>query len=510
MPEKILGLDIGTSSVKAVLLSRGFRGGYRLLGFRLIGVAAPEALPQALEQLFADPSYHGSHCVTALPAGMLSFRNLRLPFRDDRKIRQTLAFALEPLIQPPLDEVFIDYTVTGRTDQTDIFAAIAARSLVGERTAMLAPYVREVPVIDIDAVPLASRLMEKPDFPETALVLDVGARDATAIFTGKRRILQIRHFPYGGETMTRAVAEALKIDTPRAEEIKRSDEIPPEAQQALREACCRFCLDLKNTQASLLWQGVIPQVPAAIFLTGGGARTPGLMACVTEFLAAPCERTDLGAAEKIEIPREVREEWDPALLDQALALAARPMAKGSGFNFRQRAFEARAGYGQLRERLKTGVVVASVIAILAGLEIGLDDYASRVRLTALKKEIIGEFKKSDPTVTRIVDPVVQLKGKIGEARKLSAGMGDAATAPTVLDLLKEISGLAPADIIITSFNLDGDAIALKGEAKNFDAVDALKKAFANSKYFKTVTIGQTSMLKQEGAVEFDLKITLKR
>ena len=40
MPERILGLDIGGGSVKAVLLSRGFRGGYRVLGFRRIDTAA--------------------------------------------------------------------------------------------------------------------------------------------------------------------------------------------------------------------------------------------------------------------------------------------------------------------------------------------------------------------------------------------------------------------------------------------------------------------------------------
>ncbi len=114
MPERILGLDIGAGSVKAVLLSRGFRGGYRVLGVRRIDIAEAGGVPEALAQLFADQAFRGAVCVTALPPGLLSFRNIRLPFRDDRRIRQTLAFALEPLIQQPLDEVFIDYTVTGR------------------------------------------------------------------------------------------------------------------------------------------------------------------------------------------------------------------------------------------------------------------------------------------------------------------------------------------------------------------------------------------------------------
>ena len=142
-------------------------------------------------------------------------------------------------------------------------------------------------------------------------------------------------------------------------------------------------------------------------------------------------------------------------------------------------------------------------------EIGLDDYGSRLHLASLRQDINAEFKKYDPEATRVVDPVAQLRGKIAEARKLSAGMGDT-TEATALDLLREISVIAPANLLLTSFSLDGDAIALKGEALNFDAVDTFKKAFANSKYFKTVTIGTTNMMKQGSKVEFDLKVTLKK
>ena len=111
---------------------------------------------------------------------------------------------------------------------------------------------------------------------------------------------------------------------------------------------------------------------------------------------------------------------------------------------------------------------------------------------------------------RIVDPVIQLKGKIAEAKKLAAGIGDATGSATVLDLLKEISALAPPDLLATSLTLDGDAVGIKGEARNFDAVETVKKTFANSKYVKTVAIGSTNMMKQEKGVEFDLKIILKK
>jgi general secretion pathway protein L len=510
MPERILGLDIGGGSVKAVLLSRGFRDGYRVLGFRRIDTAAAGGLPETLEQLFADDAFSGTICMTALHAGMLSFRSIRLPFRDDRKIRQTLGFAIEPLIQTPLEDVFIDYTRVAGVDHSEIFAALAPRTLVGERTELLKPYVRDTAVIDISAVSLTLRLLRNKSGSETILLLDVGARDTTSVFACRGRIVHLRHFSFGGEMATQAIAATLGCESTEAEAVKRSGDIPPAALAAIGEVCKRFCIELLNTQKSLLWQGAIPQLPALVLLTGGGSKAPDFERILAENFPVPVERADLLAEGGIQIDETLRQSWDPAVMDQALALAARPMVKGSGFNFRQLASEARAGYGEFRNRLKKGAVAAVVILLLAVVEIGLDDYGSRLRLSSLRRDTNAVFKMIYPDATRIVDPVAQLRGKIAEARKLSAGMGDAATEATVLDLLKEISVIAPSNLLLTSFSLDGEVIGLRGEGRNFDAVDAFKKAFANSKYFKTVTIGSTNMIKQGNAVEFDLKVTLKK
>lgn len=510
MSERILGLDIGGGSVKAVLLSRGFRGGYRVLGFLRIDIAAAGDLTKALSQLFTDQAFRDALCVTALPTGALSFREIRLPFHDDRKIRKTIAFALEPVVQTPINKVFIDYTQTVGKSQAEIFAALAPRSLVDERSALLAGYVRETAVIDIDAVPLAVRLMDDPGFPESALLIDIGAHDTTIVFTAKGRILHLRHFAFGGETFTQAMAGSLKVDAAEAERIKQNGALPSGAVAALRECSAHLLTEIRNTQSYLLWQGRLDRAPSRIILTGGGSKTPGLEEQIGEFFAAvSVEATDLVTMLGIQMEETLRRSWDPALMDQALALAARPMSKGRGFNFRQLAFEALGGYGDFRDRLKKGAVAALVILGLAGIETGLDDYSARLHLAALKRDIGREYKRIDPDVQRIIDPVAQLKGKIAEARKLSAGTGEAAPGAMLLDILKEISGLAPADCLLTSLGLDGNAIGFKGEVHNFDDVETLKKAFANSKTFKTVVIGSTGMVKQGSAVEFELKMTLK-
>ena len=510
MPEKILGLDICEGSIKAVLLSRGFRGGSRVVGVRRIDSVAPDGLAGALRELFADPAFRGLSCMTALPAGKLSFRNLRLPFRDHRRIRQTLAFALEPLIQTPVEEVFIDYsTAAGVDGKAEIFAALAPRALVGEQQTLLKEYVRETVVIDVSAVPLAIRLAGNAG-SQTVLLLDIGARETTAVFARGGVILHVRPYPFGGETATRMIAEALGCDIAAAEAAKRCGEIPPRAAEAIRKSSGRFCLDLKNTQESLLWQGDVGQAPERIYLSGGGSWTPDLAELLAERFCVPIERVDVAAAGDIQIDEPFRKTWDPAIMDQALALAARPMGKGNGFNFRQRASEARADYGAIRDLLRKGAVIAAVVLVLAGIETGLAGYGDRLRLASLKRDIQVEFKKIDPETTRIVDPVAQLRGKITEARKVSAGFNESAGATTVLDLLREISQRATSDLLVTSFNLDGNAFALKGQVRNFDDLDAIKKAFAQSKVVQSVTIDSTQQMKQGEGVEFDLKGVLRK
>ncbi len=509
MAEKILGLDIGAGSVKAVVLARGFRRAHRVLGVRRIDIREAGGLPEALALLVADPVFRGTICVTALPSALLTFRNVRLPFRDNKKIGQTLAFALEPLIRQPIEEVFIDYRVTARGEQSEIFAALADRPLVGERAALLSPHVRETAVIDIDAVPLASFLLQKAGFLGCTLLLDIGVRDTTAIFAGEGRILHIRHFHFGGEAATGAIAEALQIDSVAAEALKQSGEIPESATAAVQAVCNRFLSELKNTQVFLLDQGRIPAAPSRIILAGGGARTPGFAEGLSRVFSVCVERTDLIASGGFEIAAALRSSWDPAILDQALALAARPMGKGSGFNFHQRELVP-AGYEELRGYLKKGAAALLLILILAGIELGLDDYGARLRLARLKQQITTEFRKIDPDATRIVDPVIQLRGKIAEAKKGTAGMGNATAAVTAIDLLKELSVLAPQDLRLSSLTLDGDGVGLKGEARNFDAVDSIKQTFAGSKYVETVTIGSTNLIKQGTGVEFDLRMVLKR
>jgi type II secretory pathway component PulL len=197
-------------------------------------------------------------------------------------------------------------------------------------------------------------------------------------------------------------------------------------------------------------------------------------------------------------------------MNGALAVALRSASSVRSFNFRQGEFKPGTAVSRLRGLLKWAAPVAGLIlALMAGNQY-LDYRLQAQRLDDIKKQISFLFKKDYPEAATMVDPLQQLKTKLADNKK-TFGFYEGGQEITVLDLLKEISGfIGPSlDVIISSFSYENDVVLIKGEAKNIDAVSAIKSELMKSKYFKEVLIGSTNLARQGSKVDFDLRIMLK-
>ncbi|MEA3414755.1 MAG: pilus assembly protein PilM [Thermodesulfobacteriota bacterium] len=510
MPEKILGLDIGKSSIKAVRVMAGLRG-YEVADTALVNINKEGGAEEALKKLFKSGIFTDSVCITALPAMDFFFRNIRLPFKDKKKISQTIAYELEPLIPCLADEVLIDYVITDQTDQTNIFSAAVHKSTVGDLTTRLKECRVEASLIDIDAVPAVSRLLTSHTVTECGLFLDIGARDTTGVIFGKSGIIHIRRFSFGGEKITKAIAKALKIEFSEAEKKKRTGHTD-EAVEEISAMCKKFFSEVKNTLQFLGLKGNLKKAPTKIFLTGGGALYPPLQKKMETFFSIPVEMVDISAADDITMEKEVKNGWNPMLMNQALALATRETKKGAGFNFARGEFGSKSKYEKFQKDFKWAAVIIFIILCAFGVDVYIDYHYDRAHLNRLKQEITSVFKKTCPEVTRIVDPVQQLKVKIAEAGNSSSGLNGAGSGIRTLDIIKDISRLIPesTDFLITSFTFDGAGVKIKGETDNFNTVDNIKNSLSKSNYFKNVTISSASLIKKGSRVGMDLRIEVGR
>ena len=512
MPEKILGLDIGRDSIKAVQVRAGLRG-YEVNEFSLIEIDEAGGTKEALKKLFESGIFTDSICITALPAKSFSFRNISLPFKNKKKIGQTIAYELEPLIPYSADDVLIDYVITDQTDQSDILSAAVHKSIVGDLTRLLAEFWVEASIIDIDAVPVVSRLLTSGAVGVVAgcgLLLDIGARDTAGVLFGKSGILHIRHLAFGGENITKTIAEALKIEFSEAEKKKRTG-YTDEAGEEISVVCEKFFSEVKNTLQFLGLKGDLKEDPGKVFLTGGGALYPPLQKKMETSFSLPIEMVDISAADDITMEKEVKNDWNPMLMNQALALAIRETKKGAGFNFALGEFGPKRKYEKFRKDFRWAAAIVFIILCAFGVDLYIDYHYDRAHLNRLESEITAVFKKTCPEVTRIVDPVHQLKVRIAEARNSSSGLNGAGSGIKTLNIIKDISRLVPesTDFLITSFTFDGAAVKIKGETDNFNTVDKIKNSLSKSNYFKNVTISSASLIKKGSRVGVDLRMMIR-
>lgn len=224
----------------------------------------------------------------------------------------------------------------------------------------------------------------------------------------------------------------------------------------------------------------------------------------------PVEVLDLIRQKQLEVDENIRRECPPQIMNTAIASAMRAFAGRKSFNFRQGEFAAKNDHFNLKGQMKWAAVVAGIIFLLAIVNQVFDYSLKTQRLGGIKKQISLIFQKNFSGSQTMVDPVQQLKTKLAEDKK-TFGFYKGNSEITVLNILKEISSsVSPSlDIVIANLSYENGIVSIKGEAKKTDDISTVRNELLKSRYFKDVTMGSTSLAKEGGKVDFDLRIQLK-
>ena len=498
MKDGILGLDIGPRHLRAVVL----HSGKRISALETIQIGADGGLRAALEELRAR-GVDCSVCVTAIHPGRVSLRNITMPFRDEKKIRQTIAFELEPSIPFSIEDALIDFAICDPSEPVEVLAAAAHRGDVGEMIGAVENVFPEASFIDLNGVPLAVILAAKRK--DCVLIVDVGSEKSVSVLIDGGRVRHVRAFDFGGDSLTQIIAGTTGAEFPEAERKKLSGDYGASLEK-MNGACRGFARNVKATIEQAGAGKYAAAGPARIMLAGGGALFGGIKQAFESCFAVPAEMLDLTELEDFEIDSALPEAWTPQM-NGALALALRGAKRSAGFDFRRGQFELRKNAVKLQKDLRWAALMMMVVLAALLVDQGAGYYLDRLKLNRVKAAVNGVFMANCPEVTKIVDPVQQFRTKISEAKKLSLGPG----AP-FLDLLGEINTLVPqsSGMLITNLVYDGERIEIKAEAASFDTAEEIKKALAGSSRFKNISISSVTAVRQGSRVEFGLKMDVGR
>ena len=459
-----------------------------------------------LKKLAEDKTFSNIPCCISLPHTDIMFRQVSLPFHDDNKIRKTLAFELEPLIPLPIEEVVTDYLMIPRDG---LFVAALTKKSIRDCIEKVEGNLGEVSIIDISSTALAVQIIDNKKPAVCGIILDIGHDSTTAAFYEDDAIVHVRSLAFGGEHITAALAADLSMDMDKAEQLKISKDYP-EAATSIGDACRNFCSELKNTIEYMKLNGVLQNEPAQIIITGGGSLFIPLRKELENYFSCPVETLDLVRSKQLEIEETIRSQFDPQIMNTAIAAAMRISAGRKSFNFRQGEFAVNNASFNFKEQLKLAAWVVGIIILLTIVNQFVDYGLKTQHLNNIKEQIARIVKNNFPEAKSMIDPVQQLKTKLAE-NKNTFGVYERLPEVMTVDLLKEISSLiSPSlNIVITDLNYENSIVLIKGEAKTIDDVSAVKNELLKSRYFKNVIMGSTSLTKDGGKVDFNLRIEVK-
>jgi len=483
MSRRILGLEISNTAVAGAVINSGIKGSFveSHARVKLAGVQDfDQHLASALDTLAKSIDITGTTCIASIPAGWAFFRHLSLPFRDESKLRQILPYELETLLPYPVEDLIVDYIPAGpgSGDDSDLIAAAVRKSTIAALLAVLGPQGIDPATITVGGFATAICLAGTTEPTAEWVLADADGRDLSLFFARAGALIYSR--------TTRSPENDQNANgTGLAAQINRS---------------LRAYQDIHNPAFApeVLFSGD----PALL-----GAASPG-----TDPHTASLPVKPIDLAGKIDLPSLAVSKHSEAAApeDNALALGYLEWSGLRGVDFRRGPFEKKKQWRQHRgSMLRSGLLVLVVLA-MAFAGVMVDNYTLGKRIGLLDHEIETIFKSALPAVTRIVDPLQQLRVEVQASQQSLALPQDDTARLRVIDLLQALSTGIPArtDVALMRVVIGRDNILVSGHTDTFNAVDDIKSGLEKAPAFKQVTISSANLQKSGNRVNFKLKVQL--
>lgn len=303
----LVGLDIGTDAVKAVLLKR-IRGGWTLVAaaeapMPETGTSDPDAAAEALKQVFTTLRLRRGHVATALAGQAAIVKRLSLPAMSDEELAEAIPWEAEQYIPFDLADVQLDFQVmnaaeAGRTT-TDVLLVAAKRDKIEERTDVVARAGRQPVVLDLEAFALVNAYEANHSDREDPLTVLVHAgRTSTIVCLLERGQLAFtRDIALGGQSHSEALMRELGVDAVTAERLKFPTRplVPgvtvEQIDATLREVSGQLVMEIGKSIDFYRATAPIERI-SRIVVSGGACAAAGLSELLAAQFDAPVEVFD--------------------------------------------------------------------------------------------------------------------------------------------------------------------------------------------------------------------------
>lgn len=294
--QRILGLSVQENSVTAAVVYAGVSGTkVELLTQRdLPENVTPQIISDTIKELCKDLPKPQIVRIS-LPASMVIFKELSVPFLDRERISMVLGYEVEPLIPFALEEAVFSFVVTQQNTTEATSQVFTAAARIVDVESHILPYTEAkiIPdAITVDLVSLYGLYKQIPDYtklPHATVLVILNERSTRIAFIANGQLRLIRNIAKGFETIAFGAAHEMKKDPQETLMKLYQRGCIEDLHPIVEKHIVNFMNDIQFTINSFGLQLQIDETIDMILFSGRYATVPSFVDFASNLLQIPCE-----------------------------------------------------------------------------------------------------------------------------------------------------------------------------------------------------------------------------
>jgi len=304
----LVGLDIGSSAIKAVELTKSSKG-YQVSGFGSATMEADAvvdgaimdagAVAESIKRALTSGKFKLKGVATGVSGHSVIVKRVVLPAATPAEVEASIQFDAEQYIPFEISEVNLDFQVVGPSESgheepsMEVLLVVAKKDKIQNHTNVINLAGRTPEVVDIDAFALQNTFEANYTVEPNATIalLNIGASLMNINITKGGMPLFIRDVSVGGNQYTDVLQKELQLNFQEAEDLKLGKGDNPEVDmvQPLLESITDMLIMEVQKTFDFFRETYPGESISRVYISGGTAQIAGLPEKIQDTFGYPAE-----------------------------------------------------------------------------------------------------------------------------------------------------------------------------------------------------------------------------
>ena len=305
--KEVVGIDIGSSSVKLVHLKKQ-KGVYHLENFGMAPLPSETivdntimdsaSIKEAVKNLLESQKIKTKNIATSMSGNSVIIRKILLPMMSAEELESAIQWEAEQYIPFELSDVNLDFQIIGPSkedpSQMNILLVAAKKDVVND-LAMIFKELGLVPqVMDVDSFALENIFEYNYEIPDESIIglINIGASAINVNVIKNGNSVFTRDIQVGGNMFNEEIQKRMGLSSDDAEKVKLGGTVEDLEEELLKgvmdDSLTNLCLEVQRSLDFFTATSADERVNK-LYITGGVAKCPEIKTMLEQNLGISVE-----------------------------------------------------------------------------------------------------------------------------------------------------------------------------------------------------------------------------